>query len=156
MKAVDRPVRFVPEFLLEGRSSLKESVGFTKVYPDRVIPVAIGPIRTREDSTRPLLNTADICRDIAVGETVWGVATWEHVDPEIKQFSIYVQGLTNAYRWKDEPGEYKAGDPLGQGRRLSRKTLKLNFWRPGDHYLEHEEQIRYGVPGELDYQWVYR
>ncbi len=93
---------------------MKEGVGFTKVYPDRVIPVAIGPIRMREDRTRPLLNTAEMCREIAVGETVWGVATWEHLDPQIKQFSVYVQGLTNAYRWKDEPGEYKAGDPLGR------------------------------------------
>jgi hypothetical protein len=156
LEYLDRPVRFIPEFLLEGRQSLKEGVGFTKVYADRVIPAAIGPIRTREDRSRPLLNTAEICMDIAVGQTVWGVATWEHLDPQIKQVSIYIQGLSNVYRWKDQPGEYKAGDPPGTGRRPQRKTLKLNFWRPGEDYLEHEEQIRYGIPGGLDYEWVYR
>ena len=33
---------------------------------------------------------------------------------------------------------------------------KLNFWRPGDQYHAHEDQIRYGFPGGVDYEWVYR
>ncbi len=37
-----------------------------------------------------------------------------------------------------------------------RKTLKLNFWRPGDQYFENEEEIRYGIPGRVDYEWIYR
>ena len=41
-----------------------------------------------------------MCRDIAVGETLWGVATWEDIDPRIVRFSVYVFGLTNAYRGK--------------------------------------------------------
>ncbi len=45
VKSVDRPVRFVPEFLLEGHQHMKPEEGFTKVYPDRVIPVAMAPIR---------------------------------------------------------------------------------------------------------------
>jgi hypothetical protein len=97
-----------------------------------------------------------MCRDINEGETLWGVATWEDIDPKIVRFSVYVSGLTNAYQWKDEPGGYKPGDPILTGRTLYRKTLKLNFWRPADEYFEHEEEIRYGIPGELDYQWVYR
>ncbi len=39
---------------------------------------------------------------------------------------------------------------------LMEKTLKINFWRPGDEYMEHEMELKYGVPGEVDYQWVYR
>jgi len=156
VKTVDRPVRFVPEFVLEGHQRMKEDEGFTKAYPDRVIPVALEPIRMREDPKRKFLTTVEMCREIAVGETLWGVATWEDVDPRIVRFSTYVFGLTNSYRWKDQPGEYKPGDSTLQGRKLYRKTLKLNFWRPGDQYYEHEEEIRYGVPGGVDYEWVYR
>ncbi len=156
VKPVDRPIRFVPEFLLEGRESVARGDGFNKVYPDRVIPVAMGPIRLREDPKRRFYNSVEMCREIAVGETVWGVATWEDLDPKIDRFSVYIRGLTNAYRWRDEPGELKKGDPLGTGRRLRQKTLKLNFWRPGDEYDQHEQEIHYGFPGEVDYEWVYR
>ena len=156
VKMVDRPIRFVPELLLEGHQFMKDDEGFTKVYPDRVIPVADAVIRMREDRNRPFLTSVEISREIAVGETVWGVATWEDVDPRVVKFSVYVSGLTNAYRWKDEVGGYKQGDSIGTGRKLFRKTLKLNFWRPSDEYFEHEEEIRYGVPGGVDYEWVPR
>lgn len=156
VKELDRPVRFLPEFLLEGSRTMKDDPAAAKLYPDRVIPVAIEPIRMREDPKRKFLTTVEMCREIAVGETLWGVATWEDVDPKIVRFSVYVVGLTNAYRWKDEPGEYKEGDSVLTGRKLYRKTLKLNYWRPGDEYFEHEEEIRYGVPGGVDYEWVYR
>ncbi len=155
IKEESKPIRFTPEFLFEGSNRMKEGNGFTKTYPDRVIPIAVGPIQMREDPNRKFLTTVEMCREIAVGETLWGVATWEDIDPRIVRFSVYVSGLTNAYRWKDLPGEYKAGDPIGKGRQLFKKTLKLNFWRPGDEYFEHEEEIRYGIPGQPDYQWVY-
>ena len=156
VQAEERPIRFAPEFLLEGHQRMQTDTGFTKVYPDRVIPVALGPITLREDPKRKFLNSVEMSREIEVGETVWGVATWEDIDPRIVRFSVYVQGLTNAYRWKDEPGEYQQGDEIGTGRKLYRKILKLNFWRPSDQYFEHEEEIRYGIPGGVDYQWVYR
>jgi len=155
MEYVDKPVRFVPEFLLEC-SEFPDRKPFPLAYPDRVIPLAVGPIRMREDPNRPIYNSVEMTREIAVGETVWGVATWEDIDPQMDRFSVYVAGLTNAYRWADEPGAYKTGDKLGKGRRLARKTLKLNFWRPGDEYYMHEEEIRFGIPGQVDYEWVYR
>jgi len=102
----------------------------------------------------------EMCREIPVGETLWGVATWEDIDPRIVRFSVYVSGLTNAYKWIDEKvGDryaHRPGDPVGRGRKLYRKLLKLNFWRPGDQYNVNEDEIRYGVPGGVDYQWVYR
>jgi len=156
VKEVDRPVRFALEFLLEGHQRMQDDTGFTKVYPDRMIPLAFAAIRMREDPNRKFLTSAEMCREIGVGETLWGIATWEDIDPRIIRFSIYVTGLTNAYRWKDEPGAYKEGDEIGRGRRLFRKTLKLNFWRPADQYHEHEEEIRYGIPGGVDYEWIYR
>lgn len=160
VETVDAPVRFLPEFLLVGYRHMKfdpkEDKGWPKAYPDRVIPVAVGPIRTREDPHRTFLTTVQMCREVNVGETLWGIATWEDIDPRIVRFAVYVSGLTNAYRWKDEPGAYKPNDPILTGRALYRKTLQLNFWRPADPYFEHEEEIRYGIPGEVDYQWVYR
>ena len=45
-----------------------------------------------------------------MGKTVWGIVTWEDIDPRTKWFSIYVEGLTNAYRWKDAPGKFTRAD----------------------------------------------
>ena len=158
VKLEDKSIHFMPEFLLEGHNRLKDkdTNGFPKSYPDRIIPVAVAAIQVREGYGQKLLTSVEMNRDIAVGKTVWGVATWEDLDPKIIQFSVYVVGLTNAYRWTDTPGEYKAGDDIGKGRKLTRKTLKLNFWRPGDEYFETEDEIRYGVPGRVDYEWLYR
>ncbi|MFW6124543.1 MAG: hypothetical protein ACOC46_00225, partial [Pirellulales bacterium] len=150
VQRVARPLQFIPQFLLADPEA-------EKVYRDRLIPVAIGAIRAREDPRRRLLNTVEMAeRKIKPGETVWGVVTWKGIDPTVDRFSVYVIGLTNAYRWKDAPGAYKPGDPLGTGRRLHWKTLKLNFWRPGDEYYQHDGEIRYGQPGDLDHEWVYR
>lgn len=130
---------------------------FGKAYPHRVIPAAMGPIQMREDPARKFLTPVEMAsRQIKPGETVWGVVTWEDVDPRIDRFSVYVNGLTNAYRWEDTPGAFQPGDPIGKGRKFLRKTLKLNFWRPGDEYYEHEKEFRFGIPGEVDYEWVYR
>jgi hypothetical protein len=139
---------FAPRFLLE----VKEP---HKLYPDRLIPVAVPLIRRREDPNRPLLNTVEVAREIpptAKGQddSVWGVVTWEDIDPRTDRFSIYVQGLTNAYLWEDPPGAYKAGDKPGVGRELYAKTLILNFWRPSDTEHEHEDEIRYE-----GYSWEY-
>ena len=98
-----------------------------------------------------------------MGKTAWGVVTWEDVDPQIDRFSVYVKGLTNAYTWKDDPSKYQKGAPLESYRRFQQKTLKLNFWRPGDEHREHEREIRYGVPDfeavdpdKVYYEWVPR
>ncbi|HEV7222425.1 MAG TPA: hypothetical protein VGN42_06960 [Pirellulales bacterium] len=182
-----QPLRFIPEFRLESWDT-------GKVYPDRIIPVAVPEIEKREDASRRLLNadkvlpenpsrlfnTIEMEREIPASPAgqdlgVWGVATWEDIDPNTDHFSVYVKGLTNAYRWEDakagEPPAYvfKKGDAPGAGRKLRQKTLRLNFWRPSDKYYEHEDEIRYGYyedsgderfnlkPEEkVDYLWVYR
>ena len=54
------------------------------------------------------------------------------------------------------PQGFKPGDPPGKDRTLLQKTLQLNFWRPGDEYVEDQRIIRFGIPGKVDYQWVYR
>ncbi|MBX9788411.1 MAG: hypothetical protein K2Y37_05805 [Pirellulales bacterium] len=141
------PVRFFPWFRLES-----DDLGKRKAYPDRLVPVAVPLIQRREDPNRKLLNTVEIAGEIppspeGVDNSVWGVATWEDVDPRIDNFSIYVLGLTNAYRWKDDPK---------RGRTFTDKTLELNFWRPSDEFDEHEAEIRYGSKSGVDHRWIYR
>ncbi len=170
---VDYGLHFFPHFVLETKTQ-------KKAYLDQLIPIAIEPIQQREDPNTKLYNT------VSIGEVdlkpnndpndhgVWGVATWQDIDPRIDFFSIYVQGLTNAYQFEDPEGAFSEGDPPGTGRKYTLKTLQLNFWRPGDSIQEHEDEIRFGVPVEtdsdrqkdvlsqyglqkrLDYLWLYR
>jgi hypothetical protein len=106
--------------------------------------------------------------------SLWGVVTWTEVDPRIDYFVVYVQGLTNAYRFEEVAGAYKKGDAPGTGRKILNKTLQLNFWRPGDTIDPHEQEIRFGARNDpdpaqrdavlkhygtdkpIDYLWVYR
>lgn len=157
----DRPIRFIPEFVLE-------SPEYGKAYPDRVIPLAMEPIRAREDRLLPpwvnpkttvprrtLLDSVQMTQTIPVGESFWGVAVWEEIDPRIDRFNIYVQGLTNAYEWQDSPEAYQPGKDRDEYRKMLLKTLKINFWRPGDEYEPEESEIQRGHRGEPDYEWLY-
>lgn len=149
--AVTEPFLFIPKFELE-------SYDVKQVYGEKIIPEAIALIREREDKNRPLLNTVEITGNIPpsteeLDRTVWGVVTWEGVDPRTDRFTIYVQGLTNVYRWTDD-GTYAKGDPVGKGRKYHYQVLKLNFWRPSDEVLAQEAAIRFGIPGMPDYEWI--
>jgi hypothetical protein len=156
-------IHFFPHFILRAFNCNKE-------YLDRVIPVAIPVIERREMRGAKLYNTVEITRaEIPVStpaddKSVWGVVTWVDVDPQTKFFSIFLQGLTNAYKLAAGP----------QGPLHLQKTLQLNFWRPADPFHEHEQEIRYGIPAytdaadqaralafynlpvRVDHLWVYR
>ncbi|MCH2113475.1 MAG: hypothetical protein MK171_00995 [Pirellulales bacterium] len=166
------PLRFVPQFLLMSQDRDRQGERIGKTYLDRILPAAIETIRRRELPSGRLLSSVQMSEAVlglegsrAVGGA-WGVATWVDIDPEIDFFSVLVGGLTNANQWQDPPGQFRLGDPPGNGRRLSHKKLQLNFWRPGDTYAENEQEIRYGpAPGKahlygsgegVAYQWVYR
>ena len=113
---------------------------------DQVIPDATPTIHASEirDPAIPLYDSVQITRvplelsSDAVDRGVWGVATWEGVDRRADFLSVYVQGLTNAFRW----------DPTAEGQRqLTYKTVQLNFWRPGDDVDEHVGEFHNGLPG---------
>jgi hypothetical protein len=169
-------LRFFPHFVLA-------STEYHKEYLDRVIPAAIGPIKAREFPGRPeqelynSLSISEVPIPISTDQedhSIWGVVTWTEIDPRIDYFVVYVQGLTNAYRFEDVAGAYKKGDAPGTGRKILNKTLQLNFWRPGDTVDPHEQEIRfgaridpdreeqqrilkhYGTDKPIDYLWVYR
>jgi hypothetical protein len=152
VEAVDDPglrngIHFFPKFTMEAQIE-----GQQKAYLDKIMPLAVAAIRKREDPNRPLLNSVEIGTQAVKLSTatddnsVWGVATWVDVDPRIDFFSIYVTGLSNAYRWSDPEGSFKAGDTPATGREFTHKTLQLNFWRPGDEYGIFEDQIYIGAP----------
>lgn len=165
-------LRFVPQFVLASHDRPGDAAGARKAYLDRLIPVAMESIRRRELPTGTLLDSVAIAEQELPVESdrtqrgVWGVAMWEDVDAGLDFFSVYVGGLTNAYKWQDPPGVYKAGDPAGRGRKIAHKMLQLNFWRPGDALDPNEREIRFGVaPGDASlydagegvaHQWVYR
>ncbi len=164
---------FFPQFLLESHE-------FSKAYQDRIIPAAKKPIQEREVRGMELLNSVEISAEPIPLSTaddpheVWGLATWEDMDPRIDFFSVFVRGLTNAYQPVDVPGVFKPGSAATEGRDLLLKTLRLNFWRPGDALDEEEDRVYYGVPytsdadqmrdilqsyglrERVDYLWVYR
>ncbi|MHB0958439.1 MAG: hypothetical protein ACYC6N_13895 [Pirellulaceae bacterium] len=164
---------FFPQFLLESHD-------LTKSYQDRIIPAAHKLVEEREMRGQTLLNSVEVGRQPIPLSTednpqeVWGLATWEDIDPRLDFFSVFVKGLTNAYQPVDVPDGFKPGDPPGTGRDLLAKTLQLNFWRPGDAINEPEDTIYFGVPyapeaerqsailsafgltERVDYLWVYR
>src|SRR6056297_1026665 len=138
--------RFFPLLVLRDHVSDKE-------YVDRIFPTAKEKIQVREKITAPLYNSVEITRvpipytDDPSGDGVWGVATWEDVDPEMDFFSVEVFGLTNAFKKEGEAPDapYK------------RKALQLNFYRPGDTMQQTEDEIRFGVPAytlEKDQQYI--
>jgi hypothetical protein len=165
------PVQFVPSFVLQAQDRDATGGRVNKAYLDRIVPAAYDAIRAREVHDQPLLNSAQMAMqpipvsDARADRSVWGYVAWEDVDPRIDFLSIYVGGLTNAYQWVDPPGAYKPGDMPAEGRQFVRKTLQLNFWRPGDEFSKDETAVRYGVaPGRADlydvppgtpYRWVY-
>jgi hypothetical protein len=171
-----KDLRFFPHFVLR-------STEYNKEYLDRVIPAALAPIKAREFPNRgdvKLYDSLTISEvpipisDETNDNRVWGVVTWIDVEPRIDYFSVFVQGLTNAYRFDDPEGAFKKGDQPGTGRKIVRKTLQLNFWRPGDTIDPTEEEIRYGcridpdpleqqkifaqygISTPIDHLWVYR
>jgi hypothetical protein len=166
------PQRFLPQFVLEAQDRQAGGGRVSKSYLDRVIPAADAAISQRETPGLQLLNSVDIAKqpipvsDGRIDRGVWGVATWVDVDPRVDFFSIYVGGLTNAYRWTDTPTAYHSGDTPGRGRQFVHKMLQLNFWRPGDELTPNEREFRYGVPLDkaafysvgdgVAYRWVYR
>lgn len=161
------PLRFSPHFVLQSQDVAPGGGKVFRSYLDRVVPGALQAIKRRELRDRPLLTSVEMpLKPLGPGEEAWGVAMWEGIDPEIDFFSVFVRGLSNAYDWTDPPGAFKEGDAPGKGREFVRKTLQLNFWRPGDRFLQHEDEVRYGVPpgrgalyGTADgvaHQWLYR
>ena len=148
----DQPVvaeskKFLPRFSLEGwvasdSANRNRKDKYRKVtYRDEIAPAILAQIRRREDRNQRLLDGHQMSQArIPVAKNnsdpgLWGVAIWTGIDPRIDYVSVYVKGLTNAYRLGrdfDDPSLLK--------------TLQLNFWRPGDLVEEDDDAVDYGIP----------
>ncbi len=166
-------VRFTPRFVLtadnlignldyekgdDGLYGAQDAKRSVKTWDDQFLPLALTRIAALEDPNQTFQTTVSFPTiDIAPGETYWGIATWTDIDPRVNNFTIYVSGLTNALRWYDDSAEAYNKDnevPL-TGRKVMRKTLKLNFFRPGDVNILPESKVYFGVPGQKASDWVY-
>jgi hypothetical protein len=135
---------FLPRFSLEGWVFNPRKKQYEKVtYRDVFNPAVVRAIRAQEDPRMPLLDGIQLSKteipkvdaDSDVG--VWGVAVWEGVNPNVDYVSVMVSGLTNAYRIKrSDDGAIS----------FKRKTLQLNFWRPGDDFEEAKDRVDFGIP----------
>lgn len=145
----------IPEFFLvvQGKDSLK-------VYQDVVLPEAVAVIAKREkiseiEKSRPieLKNSVQIIQRIPdpvpeeekSPEWIYGVATWVDVDPKTDHFAIFAEGFSNGYQKGTLDGEEV----------LERKTIVMDFWRPGDDYNQVDREVR-RHPEAPEPRWIYR
>ncbi len=148
----DKPVaadakKFLPRFSLEGWvvSDADKRAGKDKyhkvTYRDEIEPAILAQIQRREDKFQRLLDGHQMSQakipaaNSATDPGLWGVAIWTDVDPRIDYVSVYVKGLTNAFRLGrtfDDPSKLK--------------TLQLNFWRAGDMVEEDDDVVDFGIP----------
>ena len=94
-----------------GPEGLKVEV---KVETPEGKPVAYWPKpQLVERVGKPIFDSVTISRqkiEVTTADkdnSVWGVAMWEDVDPELDFFSVYVGGMTNAYKWTAPAGASK-------------------------------------------------
>ena len=135
---------FLPRFSLEGWVFSPKDNDYKKVvFRDVVNPAVARAIRVQEDPRMVLLDGVQMSKaeipkvkaESTIGQ--WGVAIFEDVNPNIDFVSVFVSGLTNAHR-------IKRADDGSIG--FVRKTLQLNFWRPGDNLEEEKDRVQYGIP----------
>lgn len=150
----EKPVRFLPHFVLESIEGLAHPEGSIhyRGYLDRVVPEAVAAIQRRERIPGRLYDSASMVEtEIAPGEERWGVAIWIDTDPRIDFFSIFVRGLTNATRWRSDPdAAVSADDPPGSVAEHALESLRLDFWRHGDESSVDEDEISIGHAGLLE------
>lgn len=138
------PPLFVPEFTLVTNDS-----GVQRVYSDEILPEALAAIERRE--RMPLKNSIQVVgpipeetpRGSKKEKATYGVATWRGIDPDADFYTVYMSGFSSGYEQVEGPD----GNPLTQ-----RKTIVLDFWRPGDEFNPNEREFR--LRGEP--RWTYR
>ena len=175
VKGERKAIRFIPSFVVLAHD-------LKRPYRETNRPDVVSRIATKERVTRGLLHDSYSISnmDIPVStptadRPVWGVATWDNIDPRADYLSVFVGGLTNAYKWEPPNGGYDESKTWLEQDVVRSKTLQLNFWRGGDNVNVKDSEFKYGLPVypnqptrqrkvldayKLDklikYRWVYR
>jgi hypothetical protein len=137
MNTSDKPRLFLPRFTIVTDAG--------KVYQDTIIPRAERAITAKEDPVRRLtqpyqnsvtMSAAPIEPSKAESLPIvhYGVAIWKDVDMKAKSFSVFVEGLSNGY--------VAVEDPKTKTKQIKKKTLKLEFAKPGDVLYPTSTEIR--------------
>ncbi|MCA9114875.1 MAG: hypothetical protein KDA79_07285 [Planctomycetaceae bacterium] len=138
-----RPL-FIPEFTLVTDDNSEQFV-----YEDVLIPEAQAEISRRE--RMPLKNSVEIAGQIPevtdpealAPNALFGVAMWRNIDPRVDFFTVYLTGFSSGYR-------VVAGQ---DGEQLNyRRTIVVDFQRPGDEFDQTEREFRRPSEG----RWIYR
>ena len=83
---------------------------------------------------------------MAVGERgavpIYGVAIWRNIDPRVARFRVFLSGFSNGFRKVQGPDGLEV---------VLRRTLVIDFWRPGDEFNVREPQFQ--IQG--DPTWLY-
>ncbi len=138
------PSYFTPEFTLVTKDGSQ-----TQTIIDSVWPEAQRQIIARE--RRELKNSVEVVGPIPApvdgepkdDESLYGIALFRGVDPETDRFVVYMSGFSNGYRQVSGPD----GNPI-----VERKTIRQEFWRPGDQFDPNLREFRF----EGDAEWIYR
>jgi hypothetical protein len=141
------PHAFIPDFELVTLD--KETV-----HHDQVLPKVQDAIKKVEDpqdwlkiknSVTIAAEPIPVSKPESTPKAVTGVAIWDDVNPDTTRFSIFVTGLSNGWAVTDPI-------PPDTEHVVRRKTLQLNFKRPGDRYILDAREIQFMSPAE----WIYR
>lgn len=138
------PPQFIPSFTmvtLDGKAQ--------QTIDDEILPEALKEVLKVE--RRKLKDSVNVVRAVPAAtsedpndaNSIYGVATFRGVDPSTDRFVIYMSGFSNGYQKTEGPN----GEMI-----LSRKTVKQEFWRPGDRFDVDSLEFRF----EGDAEWVYR
>lgn len=141
-----KAVRFIPSLVLQAHD-------LNRAYRDAWRPDVVSMIAAKERVTRGQLHDSVSISRLRIpistptaDKRVWGVAIWDNVDPRADYISVFVHGLTNAYRWEPPKDGYKKGMDLREQDTVQSKALQLNFWRGGDDVGLHDNEMTFGIP----------
>ncbi|MCA9036153.1 MAG: hypothetical protein KDA91_13545 [Planctomycetaceae bacterium] len=101
---------------------------------------SVDGIQSYPDPVRTLGPDADAK---PLDKATYGVAIWRNIDPKTDYFTVFMSGLSNAYRIST--------DAAG-ARVVEEKVVKQQFARPGDEFLQDEKEFRI----EEKPEWLYR
>src|SRR5262245_50001796 len=131
------PRTFIPDFEFVTREK-------NRVYHDQILPKVQEAIRRVEDPSNflKIKNSVTISAEPIppskpnAPRPVTGVAIWDDVDPEANIYSIFMSGLSNGWA---------VTDPIPPSTKpvVRRKTLQLDFKRPGDSNLLAPNEVRF-------------